>query len=149
QSENQFQAELELPHVDVDGGQEQVGIEIDVGIGNAVERKEVKLAAHAGHRELLLGAVAALARAGAPKLLAKLALTLGLSAMSEMKLRPFSGRSTIRRFSITVPTVAFSVASRGAPPVTSTVSASDPTLSWKSMRATCCTCSSTLVRFSV
>ena len=49
-------------------------------------------------------------------------VTFGLSATRLKKLRPFSGRSVMRFCSITVPTVAFSVVSSGAAPVTSTVS---------------------------
>src|SRR5438128_9569646 len=49
-------------------------------------------------------------------------LTLGLSETSCRKLRALSGRSTMRLFSITDPTVAFSVVSSGAPPLTSTTS---------------------------
>ncbi len=54
----------------------------------------------------------------------------------------------MRWFSITVPMVASSVLSSGAPPVTSTACDTAPTWSWKSRRATCCTCSSTLLRTS-
>ena len=48
----------------VDGRQHDVGIEIGVGIVDAVEREVVEHDALAGDRDRLIGAVAALARAG-------------------------------------------------------------------------------------
>jgi hypothetical protein len=56
-------------------------------------------------------------------------------------LRPFNGSSTIRLFSMTVPTVAFSVASTAASAATSMDSVTCPTGISKSMRAVCCTSS--------
>src|SRR5919204_1105413 len=48
----------------------------------------------------------------------------------------------MRRFSITVPTVAFEVSTIGETPVTVAISEIVPSSSWKSTRAVCCTCSS-------
>ena len=60
----------------------------------------------------------------------------GVSETSCSGLRPFSGRSIIRLFSITVPMVAFSVSRTGAPPVTSMVSLTLPNCMVKSRRST-------------
>ena len=61
----------------VDGGQEQVGIEIDVGVGHAVKGEVIELAAHSGDRELLLGTVAPLARAGPAEAVGEVGVDVG------------------------------------------------------------------------
>ena len=109
----------------IDRRQEDIGVEIDVGVVHAVQRVVVELAPLARDRELLVGARAALPIAGLTGT-ANSALTFGLRAISDRKFRPFSGSSTMRRFSMTVPTVAFSVVISGETPVTSTVSDSVP-----------------------
>ena len=48
----------------VDRGQDHVGVEVGVGILDAVQREVVEHDALSGHRDRLVGAVAALARAG-------------------------------------------------------------------------------------
>ena len=58
-------------------------------------------------------------------------------------MRPFSGSSTIRRFSMTVPTVAFDVAMSVVAADTSVSSVSVPSSSVKSTRSVSSTCSST------
>ena len=76
---------------------------------------------------------------------AKPALTFGLVAMSARKLRPLSGSSTMRRLSITVPTVAFSVEMSDVTAVTSVVSVMPPISSVRVTRSVSSTCSSTLL----
>ena len=48
----------------VDGRQERIGVEVDVGVGDAVEGVVVELAAHAGNREVLRTALSALTAHG-------------------------------------------------------------------------------------
>ena len=76
-------------------------------------------------------------------------VTFGLRAINWRGLRPFRGSSTIRLFSITVPTVAFSLASKGALALISMVSVTCPSSSAKSSRALCCTWSCMSLRVAV
>ena len=63
--------------------------------------------------------------------------TPGSSSESWPVLRPFRGSELTVVPEMTSPTVGDSVWSRGGSAVTSTVSSSEPTASWKSSRATC------------
>jgi hypothetical protein len=62
----------------------------------------------------------------APELELNPVTTLALSAIICRKSRPFNGRSTMRRFSMTDPTVAFSVVNCAAEALTSMVSVTRP-----------------------
>src|SRR5437763_1297388 len=48
----------------VDGGEKRISVEVDVGIGDAIQSVIVELAALAADREILAGAVASLAAGG-------------------------------------------------------------------------------------
>jgi len=63
----------------------------------------------------------------------------GASATSESGLRPLFGTDWMRRFSITCPKAAEVTLSSGAVPATSREVATDPTVSFMSRLACCCT----------
>src|SRR5437016_1524514 len=122
----------------LDRGKHDIGIEIRVGVVDAVEGVVVEHDALPAGGYGLGGAVAALPGPGLTSRRRE-RVHIGRQPDKAQVLAPFRGSSVMILFSTTAPTVAVSACSRSAVAATSTVSLTWPTWRVTSRRTTCCT----------